>query len=165
MSRRSRRTLLAALAAALIAGAPTARAANVDSFSYRGWRGWAYFDGDTFRHCAVAGTFADRSTLSFFYDDQGFKLAVQVPAWRIAPGSTHRVQVRVDPGLDGRVLAVAPTDNSLLMPLSGLNQPVRRLRRGYTLSLSAGELGRLSFDLTGTSVILKRLVDCYVAHD
>jgi hypothetical protein len=152
-------------AAAALFLATSAAAENRDSFSYQGWEGWAFYQDGQFRHCVASGVYSDGTSLSFFYDDAGFKLAVRSPDWSIVRGDSYRVRVRVDPGLDGHVDAVAPTADSLLVPMAALREPVDAIRRGYTLTLSAEALGRTRFDLTGTYVILRRVIDCYVRHD
>ena len=153
------------LAVSLAVAAPAqAIAANVDAFSYRGWQGWAYIADGAFRHCVVTGGYADGTTLSFFYDDDGFKLAVRQPGWALDEAEAYGVRVSVNPGLSGRVPAIAVGSDSLLLPMSGLDRPVTRLRRGYTLALEVDGLDRLTFDLTGTSVVLQRLIDCYAAN-
>ena len=159
-------TAVVALAAGVLAlAAPQdADAANVDQFSYRGWQGWAHVADGEFRHCVVSGGYSDGMTLSFFYDDNGFKVAVRRPGWELEPGSVYGVRVSVNPGLSGRVPGVAARGDSLLMPMSALERPVTHMRRGYTLALDVDGLDRLTFDLTGTSVALQRLIDCYGAN-
>lgn len=165
-ARAARRAAAASVVAGVVLGAApaTAAAANVDQFSHGGWRGWAHIVEGEFRHCVVSGGYSNDTTLSFFYDDAGFKVAVRRPGWDLDPGGVYGVRVSINPGLSGRVPGVAARADSLLMPLSALDRPVRHMRRGYTLALEVDGFDRLTFDLTGTSVALQRLIACYGAN-
>ena len=160
------RHVMAVLSAGMLAlSVPTlGSAANVDHFSHRGWQGWAHVAEGEFRHCVVSGGYSDGTTLSFFYDDDGFKVAVRRPGWELDRSIVYGGRVSVNPGLSGRVPGVAARPDSLLMPMSALDRPVTHMRRGYTLALEVDGLDRLTFDLTGTSVALQRLIDCYGAN-
>lgn len=150
---------------ALSAVSSPALAGNTDPFGYKGWHGWAYVPDGEFRHCVVTGRYSNGTAVSFFYDDQGFKLAVNRRDWNLDTGMTYGVRVAVNPGLVGRVPAVPAGSTSLLMSLAGLDRPIYHIRRGYTLNLQVEGLDRMTFDLTGTSVVLERLLACYRRND
>ena len=155
------------LSAAVVAGVMTltasyAEAAKYRSIQYGTWKGGIYVRNSTgeFSHCVVSAKYKNGLTLLFSVTKGlQWKVGFSKPTWKLDEGKSYQVLYQVDRKKTKKGKARATTAKLAVIDLPPSSNLFKQMRRGNILRIKAGE-DILAFKLTGTNVMLGRLLRC-----
>ncbi len=152
---------LAVLIAAWLLPAGPAEAGTRQKFWAGTWSGWAYTgDSGGFLHCAVSRVYPDGMRLVFSLTEaRVFALSLIQRDWRLESGAKYRVTVAIDEFWRREILAEAPRERLLMIPLPYEKSLLQFLNRAITLTIHDGQSPH-DFALAGSSAALRRLQAC-----
>ena len=156
---------LAILAAMYILPAGPAEAGTRQKIWAGTWTGWAYTgDGGGLLHCAVSRLYPDNMRLVLSLTAaRVFALSLINRDWRLEVGAKYRVTVGIDEFWRREILAEAPRERLLMIPLPYEKSLLEFLRRAGTLTIHDGQSPH-DFALAGSSAALSRLEACVEAR-
>lgn len=156
---------LAVLVAVLLLPAGPAEAGTRQKFWAGTWSGWAYSnDSGGFLHCGVSRLYPDGIRLVLSLSAARiFTLSLIRRDWRLERGAKYQVTVVIDDFWRREILAEAPRERLLMIPLPYDKSLVQFLRRAITLTIHDGQSPH-DFALAGSSAALSRLEACVEAR-
>ncbi len=164
-----RRAAVAAVVATttLSFGGAASAATLHKNLKFGAWSGGVYVSDKTgaFSHCVVSAKYKSGITLLFsITKGQRWKIGFSKKGWELTPGEKYPVLYQVDKGEVNKGQALASGKRLAVVSLPAENTLFNRMRRGRTLKVKAGD-DILAFNLTGTSKMLRRLLDCSIQHE
>ena len=139
-------------------------------FRHQKWSGGAYLSKKTgtFSHCAMAATYTSGTVMGFAYYRSGLTLLLGKKDWDLGEQDSYDVTVAVDDAWRVEAKAVPRKGRSgktqaITIRLGKSREALRHLRQGSVLTIKTAA-GRLRYKLTGTSVALRKLHDCFVSR-
>ncbi len=136
-----------------------------EAFEAGDWTGWAFFnEAGRFRHCAITQRHEDGVRLFFsLTGKREFALGLMKPDWQLKKRGHYKVRLAIDAFWERSIVAEAPRERLLLIPLPFEPEFLHTLRRAYTLTVDDGFTPR-EFALRGTWDALPRLEACVKAR-
>ena len=140
-------------------------AARREAFEAGDWTGWAFFnEAGRFRHCAITQRHEDGVRLFFsLTGNREFALGLMKPDWQLKERGRYKVRLAIDAFWERSIVAEAPGERLLLVPLPFERDFLHTLRRAYTLTVDDGFTPR-EFALRGTWEALPKLEACVKAR-